>query len=631
MKLQKKLQMFFNNAEKILNRLLDFIKTNTFKSLAMSFVSTLCLPYVLKVEPVNIYNSILLFVIWWCFFRVIKSSLNHNDKKILCFSFVMGCIYSLLLYLGKCCEMYGNFDVSPLGICKIIFITVGFAFVLTAFIEMICRKFISDKFFDCCENIKIFLENDKGYFLKIWFIIMLCWIPFWILMWPAIFSFDLPIQLPEGVTGHYTNWHPVFHTIYAYYSMVAGVKFFNSSIIGCVIYVLPQFLVMSSVFAYCIYVFKKNNISKFVRILSLLFFALYPVHWVFVITLTKDVLFAGFVLLITILFFDMYCDEKTFFVSKKNIFLMFIAVCGILLFRSIGILLVLFLILISLIKYKKHVIKISFAMILPAIIYLWFALYGFQMLNIAPTRPEEAISVPLQQYARVMRNNCDEISQEDKDDFFSIVPVDSIDRYCHHNTDYMKFNVYVNWQKRLFNGELYIKDKQKYKEMWVRAGKKYPAEYTKAFLCLNMPFWYPDYRYLWKNHSLNPYINIYNSFEPIAGFYVPQRPKPIMDTLYNILYNLDFKNHERPLYNKVFLSAILFSTGFPFWILLFALGFEIFRKKYSFLQIISIPLFMEFLYLFSPTYLLRYNYPIIVCLPVIIAIIALSAQENKTE
>lgn len=614
-----------------MDKLIGFIKNNTFKSLVMSFCSTLCLPYVLKVEPVSIYNSVLLFVIWWCFFRVIKSSLNHSDKKILCFSFLMGCIYSLLLYLGKCCELYGNFDVSTIGICKMFFITVGFSFVLTAFIEMICRKFIFDKFFDSAENLKTFFNDDKRYFLKIWFIIMLCWIPFWILMWPAIFSFDLPIQLPEGLSGHYTNWHPVLHTIYAYYSMAAGVKFFNSSVIGCVIYVIPQFLIMSAIFAYCVSVFKKNNVSKLVRILSLVFFALYPVHWAFVITLTKDVLFAGFVLLIAVLFFDMYCDEKAFFASLKNIFLLFISACGILLFRSIGIVLIIALIGFSLFKYKKHIVKISFAMIIPAIIYLWLAFYGFQMLNIAPTRAEEAISVPLQQYSRVMRYHSEEISQEDKDAFFSIVPADSIDRYCHLNCDYMKFNVYIDWQKRLFNGERYIKDKQKYKEMWIRTGKKYPAEYAKAFLCLNMPFWYPDYRYLWQNHSQNPYICIYSAFEPIAGFYVPQRPQPILDTLYNILYNLDSKYHERPLYNKVFISAILFSTGFPFWILLFSLGFAIFRKKYSIILPISIPLLMAFLYLFSPTYLLRYNYPVIVCLPVMLAVIALSARECETE
>lgn len=336
MKPQKKLRMCFDKIGEYMKKLFEIINTVNFKSILLSFFSTICLPYVLKIEPYRISNSVILFVIWWSFFHVIKNALQKNNKEFLRFSFVMGCIYSFLLYIGKNCEMYGNFDVSFWGILKTAFITVGFSFILTAFIEMICRTISDKKIFNKADKLNNFFKYDRRYFLKVWWLIMICWLPFWIIMQPAIFNFDLPVQIPEAVSGNLTNWHPVLHTLYVYYSLLAGVKFFNSCEIGCIIYVIPQYLILSAIFAYCLSVFAKQNVSKLVRLLSFLFFAFYPVNWYFAISLTKDVLFSGFILLLTTLLFECSCDKKLFLNDFKKCLLLLIAIFGVLFFRTNG-------------------------------------------------------------------------------------------------------------------------------------------------------------------------------------------------------------------------------------------------------------------------------------------------------
>lgn len=608
-----------------MKKIFDFFNTITFKSLIMSFLSTLCLPYVLKVEPVSISNSILLVVIWWCFFSVIKNSLKEREKSYLGFSFAMGCIYSFLLYIGKNCEMYGNFDISLLGLGKIIFITIGFSFILMAFIEMICRTFIDKKVFECIENVKSFFEYDNKYFFKIWFLIMLCWLPFWILMWPAVFSYDLPVQIPEAVSGNYTNWHPVLYTISTYYSLLVGLKYFGSCEIGCAICILPQFVIMSAICAYCINVFAKHSVSKFIKVLTFAFFAFYPVTLFFIVSITKDVLFSGSILLLSTLLFDASFDNAAFLQSNKKVFMVMIAILGILFFRTNGI----FVIILSIpfifmfFGRKKGSIKLFLSFMIPAGFYLWLALYGFQLFNVAPTRPEEAISVPMQQYTRVLRYHSAEV--EGKSLFFEIFPDDALDRYKHLTSDYLKFNIYTDWKKRLFNREKYVQNRDKCREIWLNTGIQYPDEYLKAFLCLNMPFWYPDYKYHWDNHSSNPYFSFYNIPETIEGFGVKQRAYWITKFMYRTLYNLNSKSQERPLYDKVFPLAVLFSTGFPFWILIFSFAFAVFRKKSEFLLPLVIPIATIFVYLFSPTYLLRYNYGVIICIPIMLAVIGLAS------
>lgn len=611
---------------------IQIISSCKLQSFLMSFCAALAFPYVLKIEPMQINNSIVLFVLWWCFFNVIYNMLKNSIKKNIFFSLIMGFIYSLLLVLGRNFELYGNIDLSFMGFLKLLFIISGFSFVLAAFISMLCRMFVDEKLLEKGDRLKLKnIRYDQYYYIKLFIIMMISWIAFWTIFWPGIFSYDVPSQLTEAVTGNYTNWHPIIHTLFLYKCMIIGKDFLHSCDMGCAIYVLIQLLIMASICAYTMKILAKNKFSWLIRAFAFCSFVISPIHLFFVISTTKDVLFAGSILLFVTLLIDFVCNQETFFNSIRNNILLFISVSGALVFRTNGIFIYIIALPFLLIALKSVSAKIKMFLIsaIPVGIYLWFVFYGFAMLNIGPTRPEEVISVPMQQIARTILYHKDELPQEDVDAFYEVFADDVLDRYCHFNVDYLKFNTYRNWQDRLFNTEMYLKNKDKYKKIWLKTACSYPGEYLKAFLCLNSPFWNPDYKYTSQKNSLNYFICYINVPLAVYDFYVTPRPQWLNDYLWYHLECNSFPEPEKPFYNKSFITAIFFSTGFPLWILLFSTGFVIFRRRQILVLPLIVPLVTSFVYLFSPLYLLRYNYAVILCIPLMLAVIALAAQENK--
>lgn len=286
-------------------------------------------------------------------------------------------------------------------------------------------------------------------------------------------------------------------------------------------------------------------------------------------------------------------------------------------------------------KIKNMIsVRVKFAVlfIIPILIYLWLLFQGFQLLNISPTKPEEAVSIPMQQYARTMLYHQEEMSKEDINDFYNIFATDVLKRFDFFSCDYLKYNIRIDWTKRLFNTENYLKNQSKYMKIWLRNAKKYPDEYLKAFLCLNMPFWYPDYKYLVQNHSFNFYMTALNLESSVAGFSVKQRSQLITDIFDFFFCDMTYSNKGLTFVNKFFPTSVLFSTGFPFWILFFAASFTIIKRKFYFLIPLIIPSATLLSYIFfAPMYLLRYNYAVIVCIPIMFAVIDLADRYGKSE
>ncbi len=608
------------------------LNNDSFKSLVLALCSVLALPYVLQIpSPLIITNSILSLLFFWCFYVVIKKTIEKSDKRQIFYSWVFGWIFSFLLTVGRNLSLYANIDCSFGGIIKILVIATAFSFIFGVVIYNIFHKILTDKIFENLDlyNISEFFVYDKYYYFKIMVLLIVAWLPIFFIFFPGIFEYDVPTQLKEAVSGEYTNWHPVLHTLYLYGSMILGRTLFHCDEAGVLIYVIPQMLFMASVFAYCCSYFSKIKLPTTVQLTTLLFFAFYPLISIQVISTTKDVIFGGLIMLFTLFCLQAVYDSKQFFFSKKTLFCVFSVVSLALLFRTNAVVIFLVLLPFLLFAFRKYAVKILLVIFVPIVLYFGLIFYVYPSLNIGQTRPEEPISVPLHQMARVLKYKDSQISAKDKETFYEIIQPKSLTRYQHSCMDYLKMNLYTNWEIRTFNGEAFLKNPKKYYELWSKLGKKYPAEYAKAFFALNVPFWYPDYIYKIKNHSLNYFIAVYNINETTSTFFVNQSltKRRVFDLLF--FRYIDEKYQDQPLYLKNFVTANLFSTGLPCWFLLFGIFFVIYCRNYKYLMPLLVPFSVLVTYLFAPTYLLRYNFSLIISLPIIIAIIALCALEQR--
>ncbi len=613
----------------MLKKIHNFLHSANFLCFITAFWSVSVLPYALLVpEPMFLSGSIFSLIIFWGFFLIFRFSFKKflymdNNLAIYLFSWFL----SSLLVLGRNISLFGKMDFSFPGMIKFLFITTGISFLITIFITNLTELIYNKKIFLILEDSKISQFFKSKVFTKSFIIIFLCWLPVWLCFFPGIYEYDVPYQMEEMVQGKLSNWHPILHTLYLYYSVYAGKTLFHSIQTGVFIYVIFQMIILIAILSYCIHVMQKCKANVSILFFSLLFFGLYPIFPIFAFSTTKDVIWGGGLLLFTVLVVETIITKQK--LNPLKIILMFLSVLLFLLFRTNSIIILLFLFVIYLI-FERNKYRISEVIFFSVILYfiLLFAIYP--KLNIEPVKIEEPLSVPLHQISSVMYKYEDFISEKDKIEYYDLLLDNTaLSRYHLRNVDYIKNLEYSDWTKRIFNAKKLKENPIEYFNLWKRIFKKYPTEYINAFLNLNVPFWYPDYIYECREHSQNPYISIHN----------------LQDTKYclkeiipesRIIYDLFFINYvadltSKPIYQKNFVTSILFSTALPCWILLFCIFSVMIRKRNNMLLILAIPMVTIVINMFAPTYLLRYNFSIILTLPIMMYIISGTVSEGSKD
>lgn len=131
------------------------------------------------------------------------------------------------------------------------------------------------------------------YFLGVWMGIFVCYLPLFLTWWPGNFVFDAKYQLQNVIEGYLNTHHPLLHTLLMGWAYMFG-KAVGDVSWGYQFYTLFQMLVLTSSFAYLVMYLYKKNAPKCVCVATALWFALFPMHAVFSISSTKDVLCAAF-------------------------------------------------------------------------------------------------------------------------------------------------------------------------------------------------------------------------------------------------------------------------------------------------------------------------------------------------
>lgn len=394
----------------------------------------------------------------------------------------------------------------------------------------------------------------------------------------------------------FSNHHPVFPTLIMGLSMKLGRIIYNDNL-GIFLYTFPQLMFSCFTFAYILKFMKDIKTSKIIRVLTFIFFLFNPVWYVNGYTIVKDTYYYLFFIWFLIYYYKFYLDN-----SKKNTYLLFLFSMLVILFRNNGI----YIVIASLIPYlfKKNLRKKAVSFILIFILFQFSYNKSLDYFKIQPSNIRETLSVPIQQTARYIKYYDKQLSKKERnyvENLYRMSIKEIKKKYQPELSDPVKFPWKVNDKKELIE----------YFKFWFKCFKKHPKVYVDSFLENYYGYFYPlkkDYK-----DGVAWFIVVYN--------------KRVNTGYFDLHYLKTFKterNFITNFTNKLKVTkgiGLIYNTGIYTWMLLILIGYTLYKKRYTNL-IFSIPILLTLAFCFlSPVNAyLRYMNPIIVTIPVYLAI-----------
>ena len=421
-------------------------------------------------------------------------------------------------------------------------------------------------------------------FLIVAVIIFLCYLPIFLAVYPGFFVYDAQDELMQVITRNFSTHHPLLHVLLMGGMVQAGYKVTGSYNLGIAFYTLFQMLVLSCFFSWCICRLKQAGMGRMGRIAAALYFGIFPVVVMFALCSAKDGLFSAMLLAMVMVLRNWQAERKT---DNKGLILFSIAGVLMMLFRHNGFYaFVVFAVLV----FRKKKLLLSAGM---AVCYLLISSGLAFVLHADDSEHQELLTVPIQQMARVYSLEGDELTEEEKQTLYEILPKEALLRYTPKVSDGVKV---------AFDNEAYGKNPGKYLKLWLSLGLKHPFAYLNAWFMTSYGFWYPGATIdVYRGNTVFTFTYEDSSY---FGYEVEQPGErhsflPWLNELYRS-FSLDV------IWQRIPVLSLLFSPGFLFWFTAFVLGFLCYAGKRNRAVPYLLPLLVWATVLLGPTYLVRY-------------------------
>ena len=324
-------------------------------------------------------------------------------------------------------------------------------------------------------------RNVKRFFLLCWGGIFILWLPYLIAQLPAVLDFDAIKQM-DMLAGlrPMTDHHPFAHTMLIRLCLTIGGG-------SPTAYAVIQMVLLSLIFAFSTAWVYSKGVSKGVCMIIAAYFALNPVHASFSVTMWKDVLFGGFVLLFTVVLCEVTMTKGDCLRKPSWLLLLLLSALGMAFFRNNGPMALAVLAVVLLIVFRRA--WKQWVAVFACVFILLGIVKGpvFDAVGVEPTTFTESLGIPLQQIARVVAVGGD-ISQEQLDTLDSFVSVETVKRnYNPYCVDYIKSEVYG----ADFHHEVLEEKKGEFFRLWFELLLKNPKIYIESYLDSTYGFWYP--------------------------------------------------------------------------------------------------------------------------------------------
>lgn len=413
-------------------------------------------------------------------------------------------IMSFYLYLGKTIRYFGSLeDITS----NLLWIKLIIKSVFTSLI-------ISLVIFNCEQKLKNYLVesksvhlNNRGALLKSFLIVIVCWLPYYVILFPGTGNPDTHNQLLEffGMgkiarsiypTGHYllashpfsiTNQHDFLMTVFLGVCVKAGIVLLGKISLGFALASLLQMLFCAFALSYSINIlepYQRNpKLTKFV----FWTYCLLPIFPIYSLYLVKNSFYSVFLILFVTLLMQFNLDHSV--INKLEWQILLVVSCaGQLVSEKYAIDILLIVLFFALIIYRSYIKQWILLLLLPMLIIQLSLMCIFRVFNVPPSDPIEAYSVPIQQTALTVKKYPHDLSSTEYNQLNKMFVVKNLGRlYNPILADPVKSAGGVNSQQQMGYRFKTVEtsDVQNYKKIWFKMFLKRPKTYLLAFLNLN--------------------------------------------------------------------------------------------------------------------------------------------------
>ena len=521
-----------------------------------------------------------------------------NERQLSRFESTMTCVFSLLFALLITLANYNLWDSGALGVVKFILLFFGTFISFVNILSFLARReFVTDSAPSKMGHKKVFLFTFLLIVIINSAILFLC-------KYPGFLTMDSVLQVKQTIDGVYTNSHPFYHTILLKLLLSIGLALFGNMNAAVATYMVFQICFMALSFAFAVMTMKEIGAPKWSVIVLVAFFALMPYHMAYSITLWKDVIFGGLVLLYTVFLYRILKEVGN---SKWNMLGLVLSGLGFCLFRSNGWFAFVGVTLLFLLLFKGQYKKLAIAM--AAIIVVSFILKHpvLKMLDVAQPDKAESLSIPIQQVARDVVENKD-FTEEQYRLLNQLADVERIpETYLWYISDPMK-----ELMREKDYQQAFADHKADYIKLYFSRLFKHPWTYVKAWIDQTKGYWNSGYPYwIWCLYTDGQDIRIYSTVHS-GGM--------------NKAVNSYFSH-----FSKYQLLKPFFSIGFFVWCILLCLYASIIKKdKVSALMTIPVLMIILSLLVATPVFSeFRYAYSVFCTMPVIALMTFVGYRRNQ--
>ncbi|MBQ8823508.1 MAG: hypothetical protein IJZ82_12765 [Lachnospiraceae bacterium] len=319
-------------------------------------------------------------------------------------------------------------------------------------------------------------------FPGIMLLLLLCWLPAWLSIFPGVFSYDAYDEWMQIYSGQLTAHHPVLHVLFLG-GIVEGVyRLLGSYNLGIAICTFLQMAALAGALTYTIGFLRERGVNPLLRVFAFLFYGFSPVVQLFAICGTKDTLFTAAFLLFIISVYRLALQGEVFFENERWMAVFVLSSIFTMIMRNNGLYIVLCTLLVSVLACRKRWKKYLLLCVAVLAVYGLYIGPFYSVLGVTPGGKAEMLSVPLQQLARVYHYDKASFSDQELEYMYSIVPQENWELYRSTVSDYVKVG---------FQQEVFEQNPGKFFRFWLETGVKNPLSYINSFLIGSVDFWYP--------------------------------------------------------------------------------------------------------------------------------------------
>lgn len=477
-------------------------------------------------------------------------------------------------------------------------------------------------------------------------VLALCWLPVLIGYAPALFMWDTNTQILQwfGLPNHIsssvdlldssvllTQHHPPLHTALVGLCVQAGISLAGSENLGIFIYAVLQWAVDILAISWAFRIAQIVGAPRAPRFVALGFIALVPAYSNYSVLVTKDVLFASALLLFAIeLVYLVFCaassDGRIAF-SRRHAVLLVAGALGTALLRSgmvvavaggaLAATLLLWRMQRRLAREGLRPVSARSLLRIPLIalalviaVNLLLARVVYPALAITPSSKREALSIPMQQVARFMRDRPDAVQPEDLRAIDRVLDAPSLARlYDPSKSDPVK----ATYKEQASSDDL-----SAFWQTWARLFARDPGCFISATAANYYGYFYPAHAMSWSYTSYFSSLVMANTetnliYSDIASYFsFHQLDHPFVRALDGLCsgYRLLF---QRLPFLTLTLQAALYD-----WALVLLTAYAV-RRRRSHPAVFLVPAWIVLLIaLVGPcnaTTYFRYAYPVALLVP----------------